>query len=297
MLHALRKLRNWLGFALALAAVLAVVALFDWPQVVEYFRRIDVWVILPALILASLGIFLGAAIRWAALMPGRAGVRGFLYLYAYVALTVGVATVTPMQVGEALKLKFGDAALRTQAAHLVLEKLLDLAALLILLVAGLLVRPVGLNLAFSALATGLAGLVLFGRPARLLLPGRLAGYLPAGLPGRQVMLAVLGTLLKWGCTLWAWAALVGAARPVGLNDVETLLGSVGLAVVLSMIPGGAGVLELSTRGVLMALGWDGGTAEFAAVLLRCFTPVFTVLGLCHLAPLVWLWPDAPARTT
>jgi uncharacterized membrane protein YbhN (UPF0104 family) len=63
------------------------------------------------------------------------------------------------------------------------------------------------------------------------------------------------------------------------SQVCILLGGVMLAVVASMAPGGIGVAELGSRGIMLWLGASTADAEAIAIALRMLTPLIAMAGL------------------
>lgn len=132
-----------------------------------------------------------------------------------------------------------------------------------------------------ASAVGRAGAVLLGRAAPRRFAARVEGVESALVETRlrvsgliahrwpQLTAGTVGYLTLQGALLWACLQVVGAAPPVGVVvagfAVERLLT---LAVIT---PGGAGLAEAGSAGVLVALGLDPLTAAAGILLYRGFT--------------------------
>ena len=54
-----------------------------------------------------------------------------------------------------------------------------------------------------------------------------------------------------------------------------------ISVTVSLVPGGIGVAEVSTRALLLWLGVEPSLADAGAVLLRLLTPLVIAIGLLH----------------
>jgi uncharacterized membrane protein YbhN (UPF0104 family) len=55
---------------------------------------------------------------------------------------------------------------------------------------------------------------------------------------------------------------------------------------LSMVPGGIGVAEVSSRAILISFGVPPVSAEAAAIGIRLLSPLMIALGLLHLPALM-----------
>ncbi len=269
--------------------VLAWIALtVDWLQLREVMRSVRAWPLLPVLALLALGTYCACAVRWMAInrLPWRGRVLRDVYLYVTVAIALGMAT--PMQMGEALKLKYArDAGLSFKASvtSLALERVIDLAAIAALVGAGILHWTTG-SRALAAAALAVPSLVILlprlGRRWTLHCPP-FAAKLGPPLPASGVAVVLAATYVKWGVTLAAWLTLL-AAVDVALTIWQgmLLLGMTAVAAILSMVPAGLGVQEVSAMALLEAMGFPGWQAEAGALVLRLMLPVMLAIGCAHL---------------
>jgi uncharacterized membrane protein YbhN (UPF0104 family) len=102
---------------------------------------------------------------------------------------------------------------------------------------------------------------------------------------RRIIQASLLTIMIWTlyASLW-WVVILAIHVQLDFSQVCILLGGVMLAVVASMAPGGIGVAELGSRGIMLWLGAPTTDAEATAIALRVLTPLIALAGLvCLLA--------------
>ncbi|MGG5818207.1 lysylphosphatidylglycerol synthase domain-containing protein [Falsiroseomonas sp. HW251] len=271
------------------AAALGWVALtFDWGQAGAALARIRPWPLLPEVFLLSLAVYAACAVRWMAIsrLPWRA--RTMASVHAYVTVTIALGIATPMQLGEALKVKYARDAglpLGASAVNLVQERLLDLAAIAAMAAAGLLHGLTGsaaLALAALLLPVPVALLPRLGRRWIARSP-RLLAWTGPPLPAPAVGAVLAATVAKWGLTLATWLALLAAVDVVpGPWQGMLLLGAVAGAGIVSMVPAGLGVQEVSAMALLAAMGYPAEAAEAGALALRLLLPVMLVIGVLHL---------------
>ena len=285
--------RAW-PFVAGILACGAVWHLFDWAAVGAALRGLEVMAFLPAALTATLGLMLARSLRWAAVSGLPFTPASLWRIHLQTAVSMGIAAVTPMQAGEALKLKLArdrsGGGWAPLAAGFVLERLADVAALLGLGALGfglrgaaapwLMLAALGLAIGVAAAPAILRRLAMAGLPrpiAAMLAP--LRDYRPAG--WRMALLG-LCTVGAWFCTLLLWQVTLAAGGiALGLADCALAMALVTLAVIVSLVPGGLGVAEVSTRAVLLWLGVEPGQADAGAVLLRLLTPLVVLVGLAH----------------
>jgi len=104
---------------------------------------------------------------------------------------------------------------------------------------------------------------------------------------KRIVRASLLTVIIWllYAGLW-WVSILAINVRVNFGEICLLLGGVMLAVVASMTPGGLGVSELGSRGIMLWLGASVADAEAVAIALRLLTPLIALAGLACLLFLV-----------
>ncbi len=290
--------RTW-PWAVAFVAVSYAGWSFDWAAVGPAIARIPAWRFALVEGVLTSGVFAVCAGRWMAVtnLAPRASV--FLQVCAYTSLAIVVGQVTPMQLGEALKIKFAQKsglAIRRSAVSLLMERLVDLAVIADLALVGLLRRyDAGIVLIGVAVLIPLAA--VFGVPAASRwIRGRFLRLGPAawlGAPGEQLSATRLVILIGLTVVKWVIVALLWqfALRCVGcwidLADCMLTVATVSVISLLSMVPGGLGVQELSLKTILVSLGTAPDVAEAGSIAIRLLMPLMIVLGLLQLPGFMW----------
>jgi len=291
-----RKVLHWLRYVLVLL-ILAVcvdltVRLFDWHAVGLALRgmRLDILVMgeLPLLTL----IFATRGWRWLIVLGIRPTSRRFAYSFCANGVSAGLAALTPFQLGEAIKIRMipdrHGSAWRLGVSAFFTERVLDLCGMVGIGLYGLLCHFRWPRLALLApLMPLLAGIVLALLSSHAdRLPQRLQPYTETLRKAPRIIRASLLTVAIWLLYAATWWVVTRAMNLVlGFDQVSLLLGGVMLAVVASMTPGGLGVSELSSRGIMIWLGSSAATADATAIAIRVLTPIIALTGLACLLPL------------
>ena len=287
-------LRRWWPMALAILLSAFVLGSFDWEGILRQLAGIVLWPLLAAMVGITLVIFLTCALRWMAInqLPWRW--RTLSDVYVYVSVVIGAAIATPMQLGEILKVRFArDSGLPfgRSVVNLALERVIDLAAITAMVMGGLVFSTLHSNaLAISAgigiLAAGMGAPALLqwvaGRFGRRAWGERLKGLVGEPLPLAQLAVVAVTSVAKWGLILLVWMlAMATAGLTISFWEGMVLVGGVTGLSIISLVPGGIGVQEVSVRALLVMMGHDAAASEAAAIVLRLFTPVVVGLGLAH----------------
>lgn len=211
-------------------------------------------------------------------------------------------TVTPGKLGEAMKSlllrqSHGMPVARTAPIVLV-ERLTDLAGLLLLAALGAFSFPVDRRFLIAGAAIVLVGLLFasveaLAKPAIALvgkLPGlrRMAGSLHEAHASAATLLkpgpliaATLLSAVAWACECVAfWLIVKGfAGAQLGLQAGTFIYAAMTIAGALSFLPGGLGVTEAGMLALLVRFGSgiDDGAATAATILTRMVTLWFAVV--------------------
>lgn len=268
--------------------------MFDWSMVAAAFLRFDVARFLAICIPVGLFIFAVRSVRWVAVANLSFRPAALWRTHLQTALAIATAAATPLQAGEALKLKMArddtGAEWASLGAAFGLERLADVATLLALGALGFGLRGAsGMWLAFASVGVvvlvGLAPAALRW-VATLPLPTRISnGLAPlAAYRLSAARLAILGlcTAAKWWGVVVLWQTVFACAGiSLSMADCAIAVVLVTISVTISLVPGGIGVAEVSTRAVLLWFGVEAGLADAGAVMLRLLTPLVIVIGLVH----------------
>lgn len=265
------------------------------------YRPGEIWITLqtlPVLKLALttgllyLSILLLKALRLKLILSAHGRTVHFHTAYFVTAIFSSLAMLTPAQAGEAAKLAYlgrqKSITFGNGLSCFVLEKGLDLAALLLL--------------------------------------GLIALLGPRGL-GWMVLLAVLGTALSVGCTKWLigvfpiqntefarvllqplllpstamisiaiWLVIASAwhliftslSGGLGFSDSVRVMSTSTLAILLTFVPGGLGVSEVTISETLRLSGIEPVPAQASALIIRLLGVWWIAIGFLH-------WIFMPAR--
>lgn len=281
-----RHLRNLLVLLVVGGCVAATIRLFDWPAVVHALSRMHVIALLAGALPLMFLIFTLRGLRWLVVLGIKPDNRRFWQSFCANGAAAGLATLTPFQLGEIVKIRLipdhHGSAWRLGVSAFFVERVLDLSGVLGMGLCGLAMH---VDLAWIAplalLLPLLAGLLLGFLSSHLQrLPARLAPYVEALRHKRRVVHAGLLTILIWMlyAVLW-WVAVMAINVQLDFGQICLLLGGVMLAVVGSMTPGGIGVAELGSRGIMLWLGSSAANADAVAIALRLLTPLIALAGL------------------
>jgi len=207
-------------------------------------------------------------------------------------VAAGLASLTPFQLGEAIKIKMisdhHGRAWHLGVSAFFVERLLDLATLCSVGLGGLAFHFGFAWAAPLALSLPLFGSILLSLLCQLIpLPAKFHPYAEVFRHIPRVTVAALLTVPLWllYVALW-WTALHSMGIALDFPQVAILLGGVMLAVVASMTPGGLGVSELGSRGLLLWMAMSPADAEVGAVAIRLLTPLIAAVGLLCLFPIL-----------
>jgi len=289
LLHGLRSL---LVLSILAVCVSLTIRVFDWHAVgiALSHMRIDVLVMgeLPLFTL----IFAMRGWRWLIVLGIRPTRRRFGYSFCANGVSAGLAALTPFQLGEAIKIRMipdrHGSAWPLGVSAFFTERMLDLCGMVGMGLYGLLSHLGWSRLApFTILLPLLAGIVLalFSNHADRL-PQRLQPYTEALRDAPRIIRASMLTVATWLAYAGTWWVVAHAMNLVlSFAQISLLLGGVMLAVVASMTPGGLGVSELSSRGIMLWLGSSIATADATAIAIRVLTPIIAIAGMACLLPL------------
>lgn len=308
---ALRWLVRCLGLFLFVGAVVAVGPANVWRGL----RQANLWPLIPAFVLAMLPFVFGKSMRWGGLVGGlglpHLGIWETFRLYA---IGLWAGQVTPGQAGDFLKawyLRSRGAALTPALLSCVLDRLFDLAALLLLTgvalvaVAGqgqslilIVAILIGTCVALAAVVTDRwrrPVLDLLARVTPHPVRERLAAF-PAlqSLATLRLDARHLAPAVGWTAATWAlsmvrvWLTFLALDVRLPLADFFLVTMLAGTAGIISV--GGIGTRDVVMVAYLTRFGYDGGTAIALSFLMLA-------LNLSNIVPgfLLWLREPVPLR--
>lgn len=290
--HVRRYLRRALVLLVLVVCVVTTLHLFDWHTVGQALTHLDFSLLLGAGVPVLLATCAIRGSRWLVVLGIQPSRANLWQSFCANGASAGLAALTPFQLGEAIKIKMipdhHGTAWRLSVSAFFVERLLDFATLCSVGLSGLALHFGHARAAPLALLLPLLGMLLLSLLCRLVrLPSKLQPYTEVLRYTQRLAIAALLTVLLWllYAALW-WIALHAMNITLDVPQVAILLGGVMLAVVASMTPGGLGVSELSSRGLLLWLGMSPADAEIGAVAIRLLTPLIAAVGLLCSLPLL-----------
>lgn len=273
--------------------VIWTIRLFDWKLVEAALARMQLGMFLgigPALIG---GIFVIRGLRWLIVLGLPLDKRHFWQSFCANGAASGLATLTPFQLGEIVKVRMipdhHGSAWRMGVSAFFVERALDLAGVI-----GTGGCGFALHLGMTWIATAGLLLPLWGSvalhllaPLSRYLPNRLQPYTQLLHHRSRIVVTGIFTVVLWllYAGLW-WTAIRAINIDLDFSEISMMLGGVMLAVVATMSPGGLGVAELGSRGIMLWLGKSPADADAAAIALRLLTPLLVLFGGVCLALLM-----------
>jgi len=233
------------------------------------------------------------AVRWYGLMSALGyRPRHITRFYLNMGIALGLGALTPAQLGETSKVFFDDRTRGDRASVLgafAAERLADFASLIIL---ASLFGPFWLQA--LVLSGTVAAIMSLGVAKRFVSDStllRLPTPLYQGITGLSIIVRNIPTLLlfltttalSWALTVLMWHQAFGFAEITEVSIVSTgaIVGTVTLAVVASLVPGGIGVSEAGIAAALSSLGVLASQALVAALIVRALGVISVILGGLH----------------
>lgn len=289
----LQRLSGLIAAAAFGASVWYVIVAFQWRDVWQVLKSTNpTWLLLAAATIPS--YWLLRAVRWHGLLQTSGHGVTFVEFYTCVAASLGLATVTPFQSGEIMKVELlrlggGVERLRGYSSFLV-ERGADLSVVVALAGGGLLLGSnfgIGRRVVFLVLAAMLLALVtaivlLWNLPLRGWL-GSAQSQAKACLPNvAAITFFVAVSIACWAITALGWhSSLRSIGVAIRYVDTVTLMCSLALVGILTFIPDALGVGEATAALLLTRLGQSAPQAQAGALILRFYGIMIVVLALGH----------------
>jgi uncharacterized membrane protein YbhN (UPF0104 family) len=262
-----------LATALCAACVFYIFRTYRWDEVGRLLAGGDMAMMFIGSSLGIVAYYGLRAARWHLMLRAAGKPAPFASVFEATTLSVGIAVLTPASAAEAIKVEMLKRNLLTDRAtgysSFISERVLD-----------------GVVLALVGLA-GVQRASLFSGswiPEILLGGGLLGALVLAGIArsrGHRVPAAVVVvTLLGWLAVGAAWhACFAGLKIEVPFAGTLTVMALSTILSVLSFIPGGIGVSELSIAALLELLGAPTPAAQAGSLAIRVLTLWVLALGL------------------
>ncbi|MEL7213749.1 MAG: lysylphosphatidylglycerol synthase domain-containing protein [Pseudomonadota bacterium] len=292
--------------AAAVCAVVAIVGYYiiDLSVVLDFVQTFEPW---PFLFYAWVSIivsYLFKTARFAVYLRKEISLdaMGFFRLFSTSNVIFAIASFTPGQIGDILKLEYIRAERRIDRGRLyaifVQEKILDLIALSAVVIIAVKLRGFDffaeLNATYALIAFAVFAALMGGTAVAVFMSARIRALFyrlkalidPGALPA-----AIPLTAAFWFAVIWGWKE-VWATHDLNFTYFETFFAIAGstLISIVSLIPGAVGVSEVSTTAALMLFGADADDALVASLLTRAYMFTIVLNGLLFLPPTAFvLW--------
>jgi hypothetical protein len=288
-----------LGFIVSGLAVIFIIQQVDAALFVDSMREANFWYLLPCVVLLLLGL-VARAIRWRVLLSGR---LPLLRTFSIMNVAYLVNGVLPLRIGEVARIYLASRVDEPvpaphTASTIIVERLLDLLAVVLMVLLALSMGPVPPRLQTASGFAAVAAVAGFG--VLLVLAGRrslaervfrgvlrmipvlrrwdvledwfeqfLNGLMPLTRP-RALFSVVFWTVIGWLFSIAAGYVLMFAFFPEGsLAATMLYIAAAAFAIALPAVPGNVGTYEAAILLALQAMGYDpSGTALAFAVMVH-----------------------------
>lgn len=313
-----RALLAILGVALGIACLWLSTRSVNWPEAVRIFRNADSRLLATGVALFGVDIIL-RALRWRTILAFRTPVTAGMSLQALMA-GYAVNSVLPARLGEVFRAHYlgrrAHVSRSSVMASIVIERLLDLMAVVLSLAAGLVLAGGGDGASRHVLVGGAAvaiAAVLFLVCVAWLLSRRSGEewllVVLARLPGgatiarrlgsmlgeftqtlqlvrtRHFFFALLFTVPIWALELGAmWHVCQAVGVSPGLAGMLTLMGGASLSTLMPTAPGYVGSYQIAFVIILGQFGVTSTSAIVASTAIQIYLiGTYTLAGLAILA--------------
>jgi uncharacterized membrane protein YbhN (UPF0104 family) len=279
--------------------VVYIIRNFRWVLISEQLRETD----LVCFVLGGGGsivfYFLLRTLRWFYILR-RQDIRvHFKFIYFYSAVSLSVALITPLQMGEVVKvelLKRFNEIPRSQAYSIFLfERVIDFFIVIFVALISLLIffNPfkgiLKIYSVFFILFIFLLSIILFKKYGGIGKINEFLNYFKLCFNDiKTLVLTIIFTsfswliiVLGWQISLYSISLSIGFFRSLSLMSIATLV-NIG-----SLIPGAVGVSEVGISEILYHFGATSVSSKAGALILRAYGLFTMFLGLIHY--LIWIF--------
>jgi len=271
-----------------------MVRTFYWQEIKEVLWAVNLpWMFIGGGL--SIMIFwLLRTVRWCILLRHMNSSVPFVDLYFCTSVSLSLSIFTPLQSGEMFKielLKKNDMISRLPGyASFLIERIVDLGVVLIMASLSLLfIINILPNRSYIYFIVGIPfigfilGIIFF---RKLRLKGRLQELLNNLWQGvgdlRTLFLVLSVSFLSWASVAASWLIILYSGS-IKISFVKSLalMSIVTLISILSLVPGGFGISEVSIAQILKEFGITAVNAQAGAIILRLYSLVAISFGLAH----------------
>lgn len=271
---------------------------FQWAAIGAILKQTDLWLLIGGCGISILVYWALRALRWYVLLR-KMGVKiSLVSLYMCTAITVGLATLTPLRSGEILRTEFlkryGLLERAPGYGSFIIERIIDMA-IVACLAAFSVMRGLSITMnstAIYAAAGGIAAAAFFGLYlfAKVGVRGKIGECVAAmkscASDAATIMTVTLISMASWTVIILGWQlALCSLSLNPGFGSVAAIMSIITIIGLLSCIPGGLGVSEVGVTEFMMHYGYAAPQAQAGALVLRAYGLLTLAMSLIHL--LIW----------
>ena len=295
MLFLRRKGAILISTAIVAVCLWYIVQTFQWREIGKVLLTADLaWVLIGGGSSIMIYWFL-RTVRWSILLKRMNSPVPFVDLYFCTAVSLSFSIFTPLQSGEMSKIellkKYGMVSRFPGYASFLVERVVDLSIMLTLASASILfILNILPNRSYTYYIIGIlsfgliVGIVFLWK---LRLKGRMQELLnhirQCVSDTRTLFLVITVSCLSWASVAISWQIFLYAGLiKIDFVQALALMSVVALVSILSLVPGGLGISEVSTAHVLQVFGFTTANAQAGAIVLRFYSLVAIILGLAHL---------------
>jgi uncharacterized membrane protein YbhN (UPF0104 family) len=282
------------GAFIVFVCIRYVVTSFQWPDIFQVLKRVDLVWLLVGGGLSILLHWVFRTLRWTIILKGLGVDTNFVDLYLCYSVSSGFSLITPLRSGEMIKIEllknYGLIDRLPGYSSYIVERIVDLFIIVSIATTSLLV---GFDLitnrqhVYWLFGTMIVALFIGVLALHKLKFGGRAGEFLHDLIACVQNLKVLSVVLL--LSLCAWA-LVAAGWQVCLYSISISIGFLNsmalmcvtlLVSVMSLVPGAVGVSEVSITEFLVHLGYGPVEAQAGALVTRVYSFLIICLSGFH----------------
>jgi uncharacterized membrane protein YbhN (UPF0104 family) len=283
---------------------------FQWDKILPVLSRVHLeWWLVVSLSIPLYWIL--RALRWFVLLRNVHVRVSLLELYFCTSAALSLSNITPLQSGEMLKVEMlkqrGRLDRNSGYGSLLIERVLDFVILVTLAVTSVLSSTnIGFEIDRTRMFYGLGVLVFLILAGsfvviKIRITGKIGEFLSCVKTSvrniKTLLLISLLTFLSWAVVAIAWwLCLHSISVDLSFRKATALMSIVTFINILSFIPGGFGVSEVSIVELLKSWQQDVVSAQASSLMLRFYGIVVLLIGAIQF--LAWItWQNKHGRAS
>lgn len=288
-------------FAIFTFCVFYIIRNFQWILIFKQLKETDLVGFILGGGVSIVFYFFLRTLRWFYILRKQDIKAHFKFIYFYSAVSLSVALITPLQMGEAVKvelLKRFNVIPRSQAYSIFLfEKVIDFFIVIFIALISLyiLFSPFGRILkiysVFFILFICLLSIILFKKYGNVGKVNEFLNYFKSCFNDiRTLVCTIILTLFSWLIIALGWhISLCSISLSIGFFRALSLMSIATLINIGSLIPGAVGISEVGISEILYHFGATSVSSGTGALILRAYGLFTMLLGLIHY--LIWIFSN------